>query len=235
MPARTPRARVVPVRILTYHRVTAVARELIKSQPDETVEPITFFGELVALKHSGFHTISQTQLFRALVEGAALPSRPVMITVDDGYRDDVATILPMLRHFGDVATFYVVTGRLHEPGLLKASDVRLLDRAGMDVGAHTRHHVVLTDIPAADAQPEIRGSREDLQRILGHPVYWFAYPFGSVDEGVEAQVRKAGYLLAVTTAGGRAPSSRQLLTLPRVHVGRAVTPDQIVAIATARR
>ena len=224
--------RSVPVPILTYHRVAHYAQEQVKSQPDETVEPETFFAQLRALKEAGFHTITQAQLFHALVNGRRLPSKPVMITVDDGYVDDALRILPALRYFHDVATFYVITRRLGEGGFLSHDQVRKLDDAGMDVGAHTRHHVNLPGLPAAQLADEVAGSKRDLERILHHRVYWFAYPFGTHDAAAEDAVQKAGFLVATTTQGG-VPSSTTLMTEPRVHVGRAATPASVVALAAA--
>ena len=226
----TPRT--VPVAILTYHRVAHYDQEKVKSQPDETVEPETFFAHLRALHDAGFHTISQQQLFEALINGKKLPRKPVMITVDDGYVDDVLRILPALRYFHDVATFYVITQRLGEGGFHSHDQVRKLDDAGMDIGAHTRHHVNLPGMAAAQLTDEVAGSRRDLERILHHRVYWFAYPFGAHDAAAEDAVRKAGFLLATTTQGGT-PSSTALMTEPRVHVGRTATPASVVALAGA--
>jgi peptidoglycan/xylan/chitin deacetylase (PgdA/CDA1 family) len=221
----------VRVPIVTYHRVHEFATEYTKSIPDETVEPAVFAAEMRALRRSGFHAVSQRRLFRALFDGARLPGRPVLITVDDGYVDAVTQILPVLRANHMVATFYVITGRTREQGFLNARQIRRLDRAGMDVGAHTRTHVPLATLPTAAAQREVAGSRRDLQRILGHPVYWFAYPYGSTDAAVAEQVRRAGFLLAVTTNGGTSESSLAPFALPRLHVGRAATPATVVALA----
>lgn len=225
----TPRTVRVP--ILTYHRVHEFATEYTKSIPDETVEPSTFAAEMAALRRAGFHTISQRELFRALFEGAKLPAKPVLVSVDDGYVDAVTNILPVLRREHMVATFYVITGRTHEQGFLNPTEIRRLDRAGMDVGAHTRTHVPLAETPTAEAWAQIDGSHRDLVRILGHPVYWFAYPYGSNDAAVQAQVRRAGFLLAVTTAGGSTESSTAPFALPRYHVGRTATPASVVASA----
>ena len=221
--------RTVRVPILTYHRVHLFATEFTKSIPDETVEPQSFEQEIAALDRGGYHSVSQAQLFRALFDGAALPRRPVMITVDDGYVDDIKTILPVLRRHHMVATFYIITGRFHEQGFLNETEVRRLDAAGMDIGAHTRTHVPLNAIPAAQLVPQIEGSRRDLQRILGHFVYFFAYPYGAYDAAVVKAVRKAGFLLAVTTKGGTNESSAAPLTMPRIHVGRSATAASVLA------
>lgn len=219
----------VRVPILTYHRVHLFATEFTKSIPDETVEPDRFRAEIDALAANGYHTVSQAQLFHAMFNGAPLPSKPVLISVDDGYIDDVQTILPVLQAHHMVATFYIITGRFHEPGFLNVGEVRRLDDAGMDVGAHTRTHVPLNAIPTAEMVNQVDGSKRDLQRVLGHFVYFFAYPYGAYDAAVVQEVRRAGFLLAVTTNGGTQESSLAPLTMPRIHVGRGATPASVLA------
>jgi peptidoglycan/xylan/chitin deacetylase (PgdA/CDA1 family) len=228
LPSGAP-PRSVRVPILTYHRVHKFLTEYTKSIPDETVEPGVFAAEMAALAREGYHTVSQAQLFHALFDGAGLPSKPVMITVDDGYVDDVQSILPVLLRHRMVATFYVITGRYHEQGFLNETQVRRLDAAGMDIGAHTRTHVPLNAVPAAEVRDQVEGSRRDLQRVLGHFVYFFAYPYGAFDPAVVAEVRKAGFVLAVTTKGGTTESSGAPLTMPRIHVGRSQTPAGVIA------
>jgi peptidoglycan/xylan/chitin deacetylase (PgdA/CDA1 family) len=226
-------ARAVRVPILTYHRVHLFATEFTKSIPDETVEPDRFKAEIDALAANGYHTVSQAQLFHALYNGASLPPKPVMITVDDGYVDDVPQILPVLKAHNMVATFYIITGRFHEPGFLNVGEVRRLDDAGMDIGAHTRTHVPLNAIASSAMVNQIEGSKRDLQRILGHFVYFFAYPYGAYDAAVVQEVRRAGFLLAVTTNAGTQESSLAPLTMPRIHVGRTATPASVLACIRA--
>jgi peptidoglycan/xylan/chitin deacetylase (PgdA/CDA1 family) len=228
-----PTPRTVRVPILTWHRVAVFANEYTKSIPDETVEPSVFAQQIAALANHGYHPISQLQLFDALFHGASLPSKPVLLTIDDGYVDDVKTILPILRAHHFIATFYIITRRFHEPGFLNATEVRRLDAAGMDIGAHTRNHVPLASVPASERPGQILGSRRDLERVLGHPVQWFAYPFGSVDAAVVAELRRDGFVLAVTTAGGSSESSLAPLTMPRIHIGRAAGVDAVLTCSSA--
>jgi peptidoglycan/xylan/chitin deacetylase (PgdA/CDA1 family) len=229
-PANAP-ARSVQVPVLTYHRVHTLPAV---GQLDLIVDPATFAAELQALQAGGYHTITQTQLFDALYRGAALPPKPVMISVDDGYVDDVRTILPDLLRFHMVGTFFVITGRTTEPGFLTDDQIRELDRAGMDVGDHTAHHVDLTQITASQLQAETAGSRRALQAILGHPVYSFAYPFGAENASVVSAVSAAGFSLAYTTAGGTTESTSAPLTMPRIHVGRDETPSGLVGLLGSR-
>jgi peptidoglycan/xylan/chitin deacetylase (PgdA/CDA1 family) len=103
----------------------------------------------------------------------------------------------------------------------------------MDIGAHTRTHRDLTTLAPSVAHQEIAGSRSDLKRILGHPVYFFAYPFGTHDAAIERDVRAAGFSMAVTTKAGAIESSQDPLTMPRIHVGRRSRPASIIACIRA--
>ena len=124
-----------------------------------------------------------------------LPPKPVLISVDDGYVDDVRTILPDLERWHMVATFFVITGRMTEPGFLNANQIRELDRAGMDVGDHTAHHVDLRLLTPSQLHIETAGSRKTLEAVLGHPVYFFAYPFGAFNDRVVQAVHDAGFTI----------------------------------------
>jgi peptidoglycan/xylan/chitin deacetylase (PgdA/CDA1 family) len=227
----SPAPRTVRLPILTYHRVHEYATERTKSQPDLTVEPAAFREQIAALDGAGYRTVTQRQLFGALYRGVALPRKPVLISVDDGYIDDMTEILPVLRRHRMVATFYVITRRVHEPGFVNTRQIRALEAAGMDVGAHTRTHANLPALDPAALRSEVDGSAADLRAILGHPVYWFAYPYGAVDPAVERAVRRAGFLLAVTTQGGTSASATAPLEIPRIHVGRSATARGVVALA----
>jgi peptidoglycan/xylan/chitin deacetylase (PgdA/CDA1 family) len=221
----------VTVPVLTYHRVVSLPAV---GQLDLIVDPANFAAELAAIHGAGYHTITQTQLFDAMYKGARLPSKPIIVSVDDGYVDDVRTILPDLKRLHMVATFFVITGRTSEPGFVNDSQIRELDRAGMDVGDHTAHHVDLRAITPSELRMETAGSRHVLERILGHRVYAFAYPFGAYNDAVVAAVKQAGFTLAYTTGSGSTESTSAPLTMPRIHVGRSETPTGVIGLLGGR-
>jgi peptidoglycan/xylan/chitin deacetylase (PgdA/CDA1 family) len=228
-PAGAP-AHSVRVPVLTYHRVAPLKPGAPPITVDLTVDPANFAAELATLHDHGYHTVTQSRLFDALYRGGSLPSKPILISVDDGYVDDVTRILPELKRWHMVATFFVITGRFTMPGFLTADQVRQLDAAGMDVGDHTASHVDLRLASAERLQAETSGSRRALQRTLGHFVYAFAYPFGAHNDAVVSAVRKAGFTLAYTTAGGVTESTTAPLTMPRLHIGRAQTPGGLLSL-----
>lgn len=103
--------------------------------------------------------------------------------------------------------------------MMTSEQVRVLHRAGMDVGGHTVNHPIMACMNADDALREIAGCKHDLEQIIGAPVRWFAYPNGKPGTDYHAEhvamVRRAGFEAAVSTAWGAADSSSDPFQLPR--------------------
>ncbi len=102
-----------------------------------------------------------------------------------------------------------------------SDQVRDLLSAG-DVGAHTRTHPLLPALDPARARQEIAGSRDDVERIVGHAVSHFAYPFGmeGAFDGVVARiVREAGLDTACVNLPGVVRRTTNRYLIPRASVG----------------
>jgi len=103
--------------------------------------------------------------------------------------------------------------------MMRPEQVRNLRKLGMDVGAHTITHPILTRLSAAAARSEIGGAREELEHVLAEPVRLFAYPNGvpGQDYAVEhaRMARECGFSAAVSTARGSASMRTDRFQIPR--------------------
>lgn len=77
--------------------------------------------------------------------------------------------------------------------MLTWSQVREIDRSGIELGAHSVSHPQLDLLRPAVARAEIEGSRQALEDGIGRAVDTFAYPFGSYDRRVREMVVEAGF------------------------------------------
>ncbi|MGZ8288005.1 MAG: polysaccharide deacetylase family protein [Telluria sp.] len=103
--------------------------------------------------------------------------------------------------------------------MMTSEQVRILHRAGMEIGGHTVNHPIIARMDAESARQEILGCKEQLEAIIGAPVRWFAYPNGKPrtdyhEEHVE-MVRSLGFDGAVSTAWGAASRATDPYQLPR--------------------
>jgi peptidoglycan/xylan/chitin deacetylase (PgdA/CDA1 family) len=158
------------------------------------------------------------------------PPGSVVVTIDDGYADVRSEAHPVLRALGVAATLFVVTERMGERNrweadgplagrrLVSWDDARALDRDGLALGAHTRTHPILTELPPDAVDLEVGGSREDLEEALGNAVETFAYPYGKWNDATAEAVARAGYGCAVSIRTGRNCAATPPYALRRVEI-----------------
>jgi peptidoglycan/xylan/chitin deacetylase (PgdA/CDA1 family) len=194
-----------------------------------TIHPVQFRQEVRYLAIHRFHTVSAARVVSVLTGSGSLPSRPVVLTFDDGYADMFTNVYPVLRARHMTATFFVCPGLIGKRRYLTWKQVAVMARHGMDIEAHTMTHPDLTTVPAAQQWREIRGSREVLRSRLHVGASVFAYPYGAYNASVLENVRRAGYRGAFTTRQGWHLLRGTRYQLPRVYVDRDDSLAQFAA------
>jgi peptidoglycan/xylan/chitin deacetylase (PgdA/CDA1 family) len=200
--------------------------------------PVSLFDEQMAqLRELGYAVVDLDAVLVAFRGGAPLPERSVLITFDDGYRDNLENALPVLRKHGYPAVLFVPIGFLdgsrplpHEERLvarglvnptLSWEDLAEVEAGGVRIESHGITHRPLADLEVDEATSEIVLSKLRLEDRLGRPVQAFAYIKGSEAHyrPVHASlVRQAGYDLAFTSVSGSNTSGSDPLRLHRYNV-----------------
>jgi len=185
-----PGAVVVP--ILLYHRI---GESPINSQYYVSPEK---FEEQMKLLHDWEYTVIPVELLvDAIKDGADLPPRPVIITIDDGDISVYETAFPIMQKYGLTGVVYIVGNYMGTDGYMSAEQIKELVAAGWEVGSHSRSHRDLTKLEPAIQRVEIVDARKELQKATGSPVLTFAYPFGIMNSGVADYAHFAGYIAAM--------------------------------------
>lgn len=145
----------------------------------------------------------------------------VRLSFDDGNDSDVDIALPALLERGLTATFFVVAGRLDQPGSLGSDDVRHLRDAGMTIGNHGMTHRPWRGLDAARRQEELVTSREVLEHVTGSRVHDAALPLGRYDRDVLEALKPLSYRSVQTSDRRWARTDRWLQ--PRYSIRRGDT------------
>jgi peptidoglycan/xylan/chitin deacetylase (PgdA/CDA1 family) len=233
------------VPILMYHQISQPLNGVKAAM--ECVSPERFKMQIRALLAAGYRVIPLASLARFLEESPPEGlQRCVVLTFDDGFRDQFVHAYPILRQHGLPATFFLIAGYIgrdmffphlslddsrirqrHQPlsGWLPLSwdDVKEMARNGIAIGSHTLSHRSCGYIDPQEAKEEVQRSKEVLEQRLGVRIEFFAYPFGSqaygdFDQRVQEMVRNGGYRGACTTVVGRNGHGMNPLTLRRIPV-----------------
>lgn len=178
--------------ILLYHQI---GYSNLSDNP-YYVSPEQFENQMQLLKAWGYQSITVSQLANALLNGAQLPIRPIVLTFDDGDENTFSAAFPVLQKYNFVATAYIVCNYIGATNYMTKNQIKALSEAGWEIGSHSLSHIDLTKDPKR-REAEIIQSREYLETLLKLPVSTFAYPFGAYDDSSIGYVKNAGYIAAV--------------------------------------
>jgi peptidoglycan/xylan/chitin deacetylase (PgdA/CDA1 family) len=107
------------------------------------------------------------------------------------------------------------------------SQVIEMSRDGVEIGAHSVSHPLLTYERGATLQRELSACKAALENAVGKPVRAFAYPYGDWDERVRRRVEQSGYDCAFITLPGWHERGRNRYTIRRIllHEGCVTNPN----------
>ena len=189
-----------------------------------SISPADFSIQMDWLARNGFHPVDFNDVRAYFAGRQPLPTRPVIISLDDGYADLYTAAFPVLSAHDFKAVAYIPSGFIGRPGYVTADQVVQLDHNAIEVAAHTVDHADLARSSAGSVWRELVQSKQSLEALLGHPVLDFAYPSGKFNAQVVSAVRQAGYDTAVTTMESvdHSVSDRYLWTRVRVGGGESL-------------
>lgn len=215
-----------------YHYISKPPADADAIRLDLSVPPALFEEHLQYLRDTGYTSITLRDLLLALQIGYPLPPKPVIITLDDGYRDAYTEAFPLLRYYGFTATFFLITGLIDEghPGYLTWEQVTEMSAAGMDMEAHGHTHVDLRGRSVDYLIWQILGAKEAIEARTHKAVRFFCYPSGKYDEQVARVLQSANYWGAVTTEHGALQCSTRPFELRRIRVRGTYHAEDLASV-----
>ena len=205
--------------VLNYHGVENVeGNPLMLGVAD-------FEKQMAYLQKEGYKSISPQQLMDHLTTGAALPEKPVLITFDDGYRNNYENAYPILKKYGLTATIFLVTDTVGtNDWYLNWEQVKEMRRDGFAFGSHTLSHLPLNDLAPEEIMFQLVKSKEGIEWRLDAPADYFAYPTGAYNKDVAELVKQAGYKAAFTIEFGRVKKGDNPFALERIPILQTSCP-----------
>lgn len=217
--------------VIMYHRF--IEHENEKGVHGTWLPVAMFEKHLKLMKWLGYETLTFADLAdKGFIHRLQHGKKYLMITVDDGYRDNLTRMLPLLEKYGYKAVVYIVTGEDHNRwdvehpthpdtpvALMNGDEISALVASGhVEIGGHTLTHPRLSTLEPEQQAREIRANKERLERLLGHPLLSFAYPYGDLNESAKAEASAAGYRYAVATNSGPRAMHRDPLQIRRIAI-----------------
>lgn len=187
------------VPVLMYHRVDDVPRNRL------AVPPAMFAEQMAYLQAQGYHSISLAELLAYYIDKQPLPSKPIVITFDDGFVDNITIALPIMQQYGMSGSVCLISDwvdRMNDweefPGKVAArtmnwEQLRAWRDAGMGIVCHTVSHPRLNRLNEEEITRELTESKRVLAEQLGQAIDVLCYPYGDFDARVQHIAQATGF------------------------------------------
>jgi len=181
--------------ILTYHNFTK------DESSSYNINILEFEKQMDYLAAHNYSVISLSELFKGLREGQ-LPPKPIVITIDDGFKSSFTLAYPVLKKYNFPATLFVYTDFIEKNSYsLTWEEIREMTKNNIEIGSHTLSHCNLLKYKKNEnyetyldrIRREIIFSKEILESKMGGKVKFFAYPYGVYSPIIKDIVIQAGY------------------------------------------
>ncbi|HEX4996603.1 MAG TPA: polysaccharide deacetylase family protein [Terriglobia bacterium] len=222
----------------------------------EVVTPIYFhkpnkklFAQCIEwLLANGYTLLTLDELIDILEKKRPIPKGAAWISLDDGYREWLSDVLPLVQHFRIPVTLFIPSGIIAGDGrfpwmtgpedragngqsssapsrmALTLDELKIAARyPGVQIQAHSVTHRLMPNCADAELRFEIGASKRDLEHWLDTPVTCFSYPEGRYDGRERDPLRDFGFRMAATTEPRFIDRNTDPMLVPRFCVPDEVT------------
>jgi len=188
--------------------------------PSTNVPTEMFRGHLAYLSQNNFNVWTMGQAINAIRNEEEIPSRTVVLTIDDGFLSFYENGLPLLEEFGYPATLYVNTENIGYKAYMNWDEVRKAEKRGIEIGNHSSSHRHFLDIRDLSERKEaffndLLTAQTTFFDSLGYSPDLFAYPYGEYDKTMKRVLKNAGFSSAVAQYSGVLHRNSDLFEIPR--------------------
>ncbi len=181
--------------VLLYHDVQ------LTHTPDKaatTITPQKFEEHIVTLLKSGYTPVSFEDVYNASVGNFTMPSKPIIISFDDGYDTNYKYAFPIIKKHKVKTTIFVVAktvGKVLDTSVhFGWNEAKIMQQSGLvSIQSHTYDHKNLAELDSFQLERELRLSKLIIEKNLGTKCNIVAFPYGSCNQKVIDAAKRAGY------------------------------------------
>lgn len=210
--------KIVHLPILMYHHIDHLPASASREWRDLTVSPETFEKQMDYLFQQSYQPITFRQFLDFIEGNGELPEKSLIITFDDGWKNQYQHAFPILQKYNFPATFFVVVNQIGGNLFMSWEQLKELLNNGMEIGSHTMSHPNLKKLTSSQLIYEIENSKTILEKNLNYQIKVFAYPYGIFDSKIVEAVRQANYKAARTTIFGLDQNIEKIYTLNAIQI-----------------
>lgn len=193
-----------------------------------STRPSLFENQMRFLKKKKYNVMSLGKLIDHIRSHTKPPPGSIVLTFDDGYKNNYEVAFPVLKSLKFTATFFIVTEYVGKRStwdqddtcgdvpLLSWEEIGEMAAQGMDIQPHSCTHPHLPELTREEMIREIRNSRLHIEDVVRQEADIFCYPFGEFNRACTDLLSQLGFQGAVSIAYGRRNTVENVYALQRV-------------------
>lgn len=216
--------------VIMYHRV--IKDETEKGVHGTYVTVEQFEEQMKYLKKKGYETVTFKDLLNNRYKQRFDKDKKwIMLTFDDGYKDNYENAFPILKKYQFKGIIYILDGIEYNKWdvensenpekrftLMNRDELLEMQNYGIEFGGHTCTHPRLTELSLEETKTEVINSKFNIEKTIGRELLSFAYPYGSLNEEIKKIPQEIGYRFAVATDSGSIVFSDDLFEIRRIGI-----------------
>jgi peptidoglycan/xylan/chitin deacetylase (PgdA/CDA1 family) len=171
--------------VLIYHKVWPSKNDQLTITPERLREHFQF------LKNEGYRALGLDEYMAIMQGDKPMPKKVVLITFDDGYRNNLTYAYPLLKELGMKATFFIIANTLmgEEMGddpmeqKMTREELQTLDPAVVQLALHGYSHRNMAEMTIQELDMELSQSIKAIKQSGLQIQRVFAYPYGARPQG----------------------------------------------------
>lgn len=211
------------------------------SNPSISVDAVLFGDQMDALGDAGYIPLTIRHLAYAIRSDASLPTRPVLITFDQGLNSFHEYALPALRYRAMPSTVFVSTGLVgkqsrslvgapaEERATMSWRQLEEVESEDVLIGSYGHSQRPLDLMSRWEAGEDLALSRALLEHQLECSVTAMAYPSGLHSSATRAAAARVGYTTACQLGGSVSSNHDDPFSLSRIPIHGGMGPENLVA------
>lgn len=213
--------------VFMYHRFGE------SKYPSTNIKPEQFEAHLSYLEKNGYNVWSLSKIVNYMLEGRAIPSKTVALTIDDAYKSIYTEAFLRLKEKKFPFTVFVNTASIDSKSknYMSWDEMREMKLFGAEFANHSITHDYMLPKKSEDREQwqeriknELEGAQKRLQEELGRDTNEnpkiFSYPFGEYSEQTAEFIENLGYI-GVTQTSGAIDVHSDTKALPRFPMAEA--------------
>ena len=147
----------------------------------------------------------------------------LLISFDDGLKDNYTIAKNSLEKFGLKATFFISTGLVGEPNYMTKEMIEELDRQGHRIAGHGHLHLNYLNQDDENILKDLTACYQYLQENFNCKNLWFSYPYGARNKKIDEMCAGVGFKTIFSSSFGTFGDIADKRVLPRIEVWNSDT------------